>query len=513
MAKHRKHISLCMIVRNEEHMLPLCLQSVWGIVDEMIVVDTGSSDRTVEIAESYGAIVVHEQWDNNFAKARNAGLEVASGEWILFLDADERLGAGAGEELLKHMEEPRACGLFLQIWNRADEAEDSAGGTVHPVMRMFRSDPEVRFEGRIHEQIAASILRRWPDSAFYMTEAKVYHFGYRQEVIDQKNKLQRNMQLLELAVAEEPDNCFHRYNMGVEYLRAGQPAKALESFRAARGQAGFEKLSYMHLVVKYEVRSLLALSQYAEAAEVASQGSRLAVDYPDLHHYRAIALAGTGHLREAAEAAELALHIGAAPSHYHTEDGLGTYRSAYLLGRIKEEQLDQAGVLDAYMLALRFKPQLLSPLYRLCGYLRITEEEHRLSSLLASRLSCNSAAAVIKLAEVMLESGCRRAASDWVGWHIGQFDGDHRQKLERWLLQLEDDLKALDFCVDQKQSEREGANAELTRDYMYQMCARADAHLEHLQQHGRGGIEGSSYAYDKAVRLARLSIPIYEGWR
>lgn len=535
MAKHRKHISLCMIVRNEERMLPSCLQSVWGIVNEIIVVDTGSTDRTVEIAESFGAIVIHEQWDNDFAKARNAGLEIATGEWILFLDADERLGTGAGEELLKYMDEPRACGLFLQIWNKADrngnenedEMEGSAGGSVHPVLRMFKSDPDIRFEGRIHEQIAASILRRWPDSAFYMTEVKVYHYGYRQEVIAEKNKQHRNMRLLELAVAEEPDNYFHRYNIGVEYLRAGMPAKALESFRAARQQSDFEKLSYMHLAVKYEVRSLLALHQYAEAAEVAAQGSRLAEDYPDLYHYRAIALAGLGRLREAVQAAEQALRIGASPSRYHTEEGLGTYRTAYLLGRMKEEQLDRAGVLEAYVSALRFKPQLLSPLYRLCSYIRITGEEHRLSSLLASRVICSSAAAVIKLAEVMLESGCDQAAQEWVGWHIGRLDGAHRQLLERWLRELEDDWNNLESDANadkdgteaEKPNESVSASAGLTREYMYEMCDRADAHLELLQQHGldgrRGGdniAEASSYSYSKAIRLARLSIPIYEGW-
>ena len=90
--KTRPRISLCMIAKNEEALIAGCLRSVRGVAHEVIVVDTGSTDRTVAIAEAEGARVVHFRWCDDFAKARNAGVELATGTHILILDADERLG-------------------------------------------------------------------------------------------------------------------------------------------------------------------------------------------------------------------------------------------------------------------------------------------------------------------------------------------------------------------------------------------------------------------------------------
>ena len=107
-----QRISLCMIVKDEEEMLPRCLESVRGAVDEIIVVDTGSSDRSVDIAREYGASVVEFAWCEDFAAARNAGLERASGDWILFLDADEALEATARKQIRSWTEVSGCDGLF-----------------------------------------------------------------------------------------------------------------------------------------------------------------------------------------------------------------------------------------------------------------------------------------------------------------------------------------------------------------------------------------------------------------
>lgn len=112
-----ERISLCMIVKDEEELLPHCLASVQGAVDEMIVVDTGSSDRSPEIARQHGAVVVPFEWCDDFAAARNAGLEQASGDWILFLDADEVLDRAAREQIRSWTAISGCDGLFLNIHN------------------------------------------------------------------------------------------------------------------------------------------------------------------------------------------------------------------------------------------------------------------------------------------------------------------------------------------------------------------------------------------------------------
>src|SRR5205823_2345512 len=86
-------LSLCMIVRDEEEMLPRCLDAIRDAVDEIVIVDTGSTDRTIEIARSYGAKVLEREWTGSFSDARNASFEAASGDWVIYLDADEVLVA------------------------------------------------------------------------------------------------------------------------------------------------------------------------------------------------------------------------------------------------------------------------------------------------------------------------------------------------------------------------------------------------------------------------------------
>jgi glycosyltransferase involved in cell wall biosynthesis len=278
MAEQQKRISLCMIVKNEEKYLSGCLDSVQGIADEIIIVDTGSTDETIAIAERYGAIVIRSEWEHDFAKARNRGVERASGEWILFLDADEQLDEATKPQLLEYVRHADLSALLLQIRNQIGPENDQ-GSTIHPVLRMFRNDFGHRFEGRIHEQISFSILRRNPSARFHLTDVIIHHYGYRTQVVAEKNKLQRNMELLELALAEEPDNTFHRYNIGVEYLRNNRAADALEAFRIAKRSAGFKQLSYAHLVFKYESLSLQLLGRWEEAGAAAREGVAIFPDY------------------------------------------------------------------------------------------------------------------------------------------------------------------------------------------------------------------------------------------
>ena len=137
-------ISLCMIVKNEEKDLPRCLESVRGLVDEIVVLDTGSEDNTVSVAESFGAKVYHMDWPGNFSAARNESLKKAGGNWILYLDADEALDPnGCADCIRKAASDPAVTAWSVPIRSHQWET-DAYSVTVN--MRLFRNLPELLFE-------------------------------------------------------------------------------------------------------------------------------------------------------------------------------------------------------------------------------------------------------------------------------------------------------------------------------------------------------------------------------
>jgi len=401
-----------MIVKNEERNIARCLRSAADVVDEIIVVDTGSSDGTAGVASECGARVIEAAWTQDFAAARNVGVQEASGEWILILDADEELAPGAASELRSLASHTPASGILLPVWNMLGGEDD--GATINPVLRMFRNDPRHRFEGRIHEQIAISIMRADPSAKLCLGETVIHHYGYRPSVVAEKDKMRRNTELLLRSVEEEPDNPFHRYNLGVEHLRAGRPADALESFREAKKADAFVKLSYAHLVYKYEARCLQSLGRWRDAAVAAEEGVRLFGDYADLWHALAESLARSGKRRQAARAAAAALRLGRPQGIYHTEEGMGAYQTAFLLGMI----YDWNGQFDAaahwYIEAVRMKPSLLPPLLRLCRMMRIDGRAGELPALLERRFTAGKEGAGVKMAAVLLDSGCYGEAVCWL---------------------------------------------------------------------------------------------------
>src|SRR5581483_2400890 len=144
-------ISLVMIVKDEEEMLPGCLEPLRGVVDEIVVCDTGSTARTVQIAESFGARVVHFPWNGSFADARNASIDAATGDWLIYLDADEHMEAQDARLLRGLLGRTWREGFYLVETNYTG-GTDTGAAVTHMALRIWRNRPTYRFSGRIHEQ-------------------------------------------------------------------------------------------------------------------------------------------------------------------------------------------------------------------------------------------------------------------------------------------------------------------------------------------------------------------------
>ncbi len=187
-----------MIVKNEERDLPKCLDSVRGLASELIVVDTGSTDATPQIAASYGATVVPFDFTRvDFAAARNCAISHARGSWILMLDADETLDPSGAPKIEVVLTKNENAGYFLE---RHNHASDSAGSTTDFVVRLFPNRPHYRYRGRVHETVDASILAG--AGRLIQTDIHIQHnFVSDREIRRRKNYWY--IQILEEEIAED----------------------------------------------------------------------------------------------------------------------------------------------------------------------------------------------------------------------------------------------------------------------------------------------------------------------
>jgi GT2 family glycosyltransferase/glycosyltransferase involved in cell wall biosynthesis/2-polyprenyl-3-methyl-5-hydroxy-6-metoxy-1,4-benzoquinol methylase len=228
-ARAEPRLSVCVITKNEERFIDQCLKSIRAIATQIVVVDTGSTDRTIEIARSHEAEVWPLEWSDDFSAARNAALAHATGDWVLILDADEELPAEQHANLRNDLKYGNALACRLPLVNQGQE-----GGRCF-VPRLFRNAPGLHFSGRVHEQVFTSLIphcKQWGMETRLGT-AQLLHHGYSEEVIKERSKAERNLRLLTRAVAEMPKEPNLFLNLGLELVRSGRPAEALGRYRQA----------------------------------------------------------------------------------------------------------------------------------------------------------------------------------------------------------------------------------------------------------------------------------------
>jgi len=205
-------VSVCMIVKNEEEFLEDCLMSVRDIANEIILVDTGSDDRTIEIAESFGCKVFHQEWEGDFSKHRNYSIEQATSDWIFIIDADERLIEQDIPKLKECLSKTEFDLLSLTVYNVSERSGKSA--TFLPSVRIFRRDLGLRYEGIVHNR-----LNYKSDMKELRCPVGLLHHGYDLSPEKMKQKHERSLALLEKQLAEDPKHAFAHFNLA-QLIRA-----------------------------------------------------------------------------------------------------------------------------------------------------------------------------------------------------------------------------------------------------------------------------------------------------
>ncbi len=201
----RPSISACMIVKDEEELLPECLDSIRDWVDEIIIVDTGSSDTTVEIAKSYGAKVYHQEWEGNFSKHRNYSTSLATSDWVFIIDADERMIPEDIPALMQALQNENVSIVSINVFNVYGQKE--AASTFLPSVRLWRRTENLQYEGVVH-----NLLNLGNEQPVVRVNVRMKHLGYDLTKEKMHEKYVRTKKLLEQQLEENSNNAFALYN-------------------------------------------------------------------------------------------------------------------------------------------------------------------------------------------------------------------------------------------------------------------------------------------------------------
>jgi glycosyltransferase involved in cell wall biosynthesis len=339
-----KKVSLVMIAKNEELNIKRCLDSVEKSVDEMIVVDTGSTDKTKEIAINCGAQVYEFAWSNDFAEARNFGLSRSTGDWILSLDADEYLTKNHRHTIQSFINKENRIGRIKVISDFDNNGQKMQSSAY--ISRIFPKG--VQYTGRIHEQLNSDLERR-------ILNIEVLHSGYYQT-----NKTERNISLLTLALNENPNDAYYMYQLGKEYRNLKDYLKACEILAKSHSLAKRHENYYYSMVIEY-LSNLLRSEQLKEAIQIIHSEEPYFLNHPDFYFLKGNILMNylsttsnttINDLAEIEKAFLTCLSIGET-SPFDNMIGTGSFLPAYNLGIYYELLGQTKKAADYYQLSAK----------------------------------------------------------------------------------------------------------------------------------------------------------------
>ena len=337
MKERRAKVSLTMIVRNEERNLPVCLESVRGLFDEIVIIDTGSVDRTKEIAKSFGAKIIDFAWIDDFASARNVALENAKCDYAIWLDADD---------VIEPPERIKLESLLKELHPHDNEAyvlrcicDTSDGATiVVDQPRLFPLSEGIRWERRIHEVIDPALARggiitKW-------TDIVVRHSGYTDPVIHEQ-KRQRNQILLQRDLLERPNDPFTYYYLGTLAFERKQLQEALGYYILSLAKWG------TGLSIGCKLFAMIAwtnqlLHRYEESLRVCNEGLQYFPEDAELWFRKAVSLRYLRHDNEAERCWKHVLELGQPHTFYRsTQAFMDISRGIILLSLLKNAAIAQ----------------------------------------------------------------------------------------------------------------------------------------------------------------------------
>ncbi|MBB5149788.1 glycosyltransferase family 2 protein [Ureibacillus thermosphaericus] len=323
-------ISLCMIVKDEADFIEQCLKSVQKIVQEIIIVDTGSTDKTIDICKKYNATVFSYAWNDHFAEARNFALSKATGNWILWLDADEELETGHEQLLMEVLKNSTTTMYLMPVMNYYGESfpVDREKAFIYYQPRLFQNHKGIQFYNRIHE---TPIFPNPHDSSYttdYL-EIPIHHYGYIDKLTTKRNKAERNLQLIQEEYKNPNHSPWIEYHLANEYYRRGDYNKAFDYLNESIFRFLLNGIKPPSILYRLKYGILVDTNSLDNALEGIEKAIALYPDYVDLHFLRGLIFYQTNNYEEALACFEKCLELGEHNSKYLILKGTGSFKAEH----------------------------------------------------------------------------------------------------------------------------------------------------------------------------------------
>lgn len=328
-------ISLCMIVKNEEDVIQKCIMSSIDLVDEIIILDTGSTDSTLQKIEELNLSNIRVEkfeWVNDFSKARNKSLEFATKDWVLILDADEVLKYKSKKDIEEFIINDGSDVYSIGIYNHVGKSNMIYSNVM---FRLFKRSG-VFFEGSIHEKIT---INGEPKILNYATLPDdiccIEHFGYSAEIVKKKNKAKRNIEISLKELQKDTKDDLKWYNCATAYLMDKNYEEAIKYFQEVESISGGITKSYHIDAVFKKTDCLIKLERPKEALEFISRysGNEYLTLYPDFYYFMGKANENLERYSDALESFNKALTMNNTNMSFSVK-GTNSYITLIEIGRV-----------------------------------------------------------------------------------------------------------------------------------------------------------------------------------
>jgi pentatricopeptide repeat protein len=400
-----------MIVKNEEKFLPRCLESVQGLVDEIIIIDTGSEDNTKTIGAQYTNHIYDFEWCNDFSAARNESLRYATGKWILVLDADEYVqntGHGKLRKFLEGYNHKKPYGFIVKILNFMGSGYDETNMMESTGARLFSNKSGIQYTLPIHEQLTSS----QGSITFPSLSFTIFHSGYIKEIVQLKNKSKRNMSILETMKSDSHNESYYHFIVGNEYSNSGEMEQALQSYQLSYKKSYTTDSWYHHLLDRL-ITLEMQLDQHHLAYNHILTGININPDHTDYYCLKGILLDSLGCWNDAAREFEKCIQIAEDADnknipYWIVQPAHGKIIPYQMLADIHRKKGDLSSAIKYWIKTLQLQPKNYKVLRQLAEHLLCVQNDEQTEDILETLYPLNVPMNAMLLLKIVLQTGNQR---------------------------------------------------------------------------------------------------------